>query len=401
MGASLRLESDVLRAEPGEEASLELRVRNTGAEADEIELVVVGDAAPWCTIEPQSLRLEPGAEGRATLRVVPPRRGTQPPGPVPLSLRARPFADAEGAAAREATLLVGVFRECSAELVPRTGHGRLSARHELHVENLGNAASRIGLDASDPERALGFELRPPLLEVAPGEVGIAKLRVRPRERHVRGPAQSHRFVVTLREEGAVPAHVSGTFLHEAILPRWLAAVVVTAALFALAWFALLRPEVESISREQARDAARALRAGPPGPAGPAGSRGPPGPAGPSGAPALSAGAPGAKAVDGRLAPSCPKLCSARFVAPKGLTLYVTDIILGNPAGDAGTLLIARGKATLVAERLENFRDLDYHLITPMAFPSGTALVLRLACSQPGPGNKACTPSAYWSGFLLR
>ena len=62
MGATASLATKSVRVEPGAGASLEIRVRNTGQVVDQFSLDILGDAAPWTTVEPPSLSLFPGAE---------------------------------------------------------------------------------------------------------------------------------------------------------------------------------------------------------------------------------------------------------------------------------------------------------------------------------------------------
>ena len=57
--------------------------------------------------------------------------------------------------------------------------------------------------------------------------------------------------------------------------------------------------------------------------------------------------------------------------------------------------------------MENFRDLDYHFVTPIALSSGQALTMKVSCEnqaqpaaggQPGQAAKNCTPGIYASGM---
>jgi hypothetical protein len=52
-------------------------------------------------------------------------------------------------------------------------------------------------------------------------------------------------------------------------------------------------------------------------------------------------------------------------------------------------------------RLENFRDLDFHFVTPIAVHAGETLALVTACSAPVPPAPAtaCTPAVFYSGYL--
>jgi hypothetical protein len=84
-----------------------------------------------------------------------------------------------------------------------------------------------------------------------------------------------------------------------------------------------------------------------------------------------------------------------FSLPAGQTLLVTDLILENPDGDSGTLRVARGDAALLEVRLDNFRDLDYHFVSPIVFGPGEELRLEASCT----GGGSCTPALLYVGSI--
>ncbi len=85
---------------------------------------------------------------------------------------------------------------------------------------------------------------------------------------------------------------------------------------------------------------------------------------------------------------------------KNTSLSITDIVLQNPAGDSGTLTILRDQTPLLVQQLDNFRDLDFHFITPLIFTAGQKLVLSIVCANKPVGTTpaaACTPAGLFSG----
>jgi hypothetical protein len=50
---------------------------------------------------------------------------------------------------------------------------------------------------------------------------------------------------------------------------------------------------------------------------------------------------------------------------------------------------------LITLRLENFRDLDFHYVTPIVIQKGQTLSFSATCTSSG----ACDPSVYYSGFV--
>src|SRR5215831_8280718 len=161
VGASVTLVTPAVAVEPGQEASVEVRVRNTGTVVDEFALDVLGDAAGWAAAEPPTLSLFPGAEGTAKIVFRPPRASTTPSGSVPFGLRARSREDPAGSAVEEGSVEVGAFTEPFAELVPRTSRGSGSGSHDLALDNRGNARVNAELEATDADRQLKFDIKPP------------------------------------------------------------------------------------------------------------------------------------------------------------------------------------------------------------------------------------------------
>ena len=172
-------------------------------------------------------------------------------------------------------------------------------------------------------------------------------------------------------------------LTRVVLPALLAAAVLVLLLAVL-----LRPVIESAAEDAAADAvqepldraeqqiaglAEKVGAKPP--------------------PALTKGddPPALRPADGRL-----EIGGDESVAvPDGQTLSITDLILENPAGNAGTMSISRGETVLLEVGLENFRNLDYHFVSPIVFGPGTRLVLRATCEDAAP----CSPALYYSGSI--
>jgi hypothetical protein len=392
MGASAKLDHGSLRVDPGGEVRGQITVRNSGTVVDQFSLEVLGDAAGWATLEPASLSLFPGAEGSAAFIIRPPRLWSTRPGTMAIGIRAASKEDPAGSAVEEGTLEVGSFTETSAEISPRTSHGRFGATHEVLLDNRGNLPVEAAVAGSDEDRQLRFATTPPSTIVDPGSAGVARLRVRPTKRFWRGPARTRRFQVAVEPVGGTPIKLEGAFLHDAILPSWifpaLAALLALAILALFFWFAFLRPAVENAAGQKAAQVLSS--AGIPVP-----SAGPPSSSGggaPSPGPKPSGGGGGSTPTgpgptDGRLTPATPITIAA------GQTLHITDLIFGNPQGASGSLDLVRNGTILLDLRLDNFRDLDYHFVTPIQVGAGETLQLNASCA---PG---CAPSVFYTGFV--
>ena len=76
----------------------------------------------------------------------------------------------------------------------------------------------------------------------------------------------------------------------------------------------------------------------------------------------------------------------------GSTFELTDIVVQNPQGDAGTLVIASNDEPLLNLALENFRDSDYHFVTPIKVQSGGRITISVSCREVGKPVRAPAPS---------
>ena len=413
MGASASLQTTSLSVTPGSEASLELRVRNTGHVVDVLTVEVVGEAAAWATVVPDHVSLFPSSDATVVVTFRPPMSASGPSGSVPFGLRVRSQEDPSGSVVEEGTLEVAAFLAVGAELAPRTSVGRKGAVASLAIDNRGTRPVTVQLGASDVGGELQIVCDPPSLTVEPDSAAFVKVRMRAVHPFRKGPSQTRMFEVVV-SEGELPVAVAaGMFVQEQTIPRWVRRAVLWTLVGLLAllafWLLLGKPAVESAAKEAAREEVTpptiaAIGGGASG-AG-AGGGGSGGGAGggaaaeeePSGGADVSAGAAGAAGgasttIDGRLFLTGAGVST--YEVPAGSTLQVTDIVLQNPGGDAGSLQIRRNGTALLVVELANFRDLDYHFVAPIVFTAGQKLELGADCTA-----GACTPGAYFAGYLV-
>lgn len=395
-----------MAVDPGGEVVVALTVRNSGSVVDQFAVEVLGDAGPWATADPPTLSLFPGAQETTRITFRPPRLPSTPAGSVRFGAMVRSREDPDGSTVEEGTLEVGGFLAPSAELAPRTSHGSRTGRHDVALDNRGNLPLQAALEGLDPDRRIRFEFDPPALAVEPGGVGFARLLVKPARAFWRGPAVTRPFQVAIRPDapGSVPLVVDGSYLQESILPPWfLRALIALAALLigaVLLWVLVLQPQIQSTAAETLRDFGFTPKPGSPADGGGGGGGGET----PSPAPSdsLNVTPPpggGQTQVDGRLD------TTANAVSPNAGTLYVTDLVFSNPTGASGDLTLERrtssGTAPLLVLRLENFRDLDLHFVTPITVRTGETLALVANCTPPTTPTTpaACTPAVFYSGYV--
>jgi hypothetical protein len=418
MGATATLRDAVLAVDPGSQATTEIRVRNDGAVVDQFTLDVVGEPAAWAVVEPSTLSLFPGAEEVARVVFQPPRNSATPHGSQPFGVRVRSREDPAGSTVEEGSLEVGAFIEPFAELVPRTSRGSRTGTHEVAIDNRGNARLNAEVTAADPDQLLGFDIEPPGIVVEPGTASFAKVRVKPRQTFLRGTPKSRPFNLVIQPAGGSPISLDGTLLQESVLPPWFmrALIGLVGLLIALVlfWILVLRPSIESAASQaveapiaELRDGVNgALAAGGLPTMGPgAGGGGPtPTPVAPTPTPA-----PG-ETPSATVAPTAPpplipglgnpidgRLDRTAQVFTATSSVFITDLIFGNPNGRFGSILLRREGTTLMTLRLENFRDLDFHFVTPIVLNAGQSLVIDLSCE--GVSSAAeCDPSLFYSGY---
>ena len=185
--------------------------------------------------------------------------------------------------------------------------------------------------------------------------------------------------------------------QEGLIPRWLlpAAIAGAALLLALAiiWFVLLRPAIQSTAQQAAANAPAVQAANANakqalnkvnGLTPNVSATAAPGIAGPNGGPAYSS----------RLAVTNDNRTSSLTV-PDGGNWAVTDLVFENPGGSSGSLEWKRGNEVLLKMRLENFRDLDFHFITPQVFKEKQSMTLTCTPDQ----GSTCEGAVYYTGFF--
>ena len=415
MGVTASLQATSVAATPGSEATVEVRVRNTGHVVDVLHVEVVGDAAAWSVVEPPSVSLFPGNDATVVVRFRPPMAADGPAGAVPFGVRVRSQEDPGGSVVEEGTVDVAPFLAVGAELQPRTSRGRKGAVHELAIDNRGTQPVSVTVAGVDPDGNVLFSIDPPTVDVPANSAAFVKVRVRAAKTFRKGTSLTRQFEVVASDPGGQPLAVAaGMFVQEETFPRWLRRALLWTLLGLLAlllfWFALGKPAVESAAKEAvAEDAAATESISDPAASGGGGAGSGGGGSGgggeneDAGGADVSTGSTGtatgdgtgvSKTIDGRLFLTEAGVTS--YEVPAGSSLQVTDIVLQNPTGDSGSLQIRRDGTPLLVVELGNFRDLDYHFVAPIVFSAGQKLELSASCTA-----GACTPGAYFAGYLVQ
>jgi hypothetical protein len=246
----LRLETTHLTAEPGGQARAEFTVLNPGTIVESYTLDVVGEQPiPWAEVTPPVLSVYPQQQETATVVFNPPTGPTGPGGTVSFGIRAKSQVDPSNSAVVEGQLEIGRVFGLQAKLTPVTSSGRWRGLHTIQISNWGNTPARLRITASDPDQALGFLVRPDVVDVPLGATVTARIKARTRKPVLRGSASRLPFKVvgepdpppppgTPAPAGADPSRpvVDGAFNQKPILTR---AVVTAATLAAVALVGIL------------------------------------------------------------------------------------------------------------------------------------------------------------------
>ena len=120
----------------------------------------------------------------------------------------------------------GVAVGLKVELEPQTSAGRTTGEHVLTVHNLGSSHLAGQPVVTSVDDALGFELEPGTLSVAPGATVSSRLRAIPRRQIWIGRARTHAFRVAASADAAV----DGAMVQNARIPLWLPVLVVVLVL---------------------------------------------------------------------------------------------------------------------------------------------------------------------------
>jgi hypothetical protein len=412
VGVQASLASSSLSVEPGKSADVTLTVHNSGSVVDRFTFEALGPVAPWLSFVPDTLSLFPDTSGTIKVVVSPPKSHEIQAGTAPFGVKVLSQEDPEASVAEEGTLAVGAFSDVGAELLPRIVHGRRVGAARMAVDNRSNVPYDGELSAIDPSDALRFAFRPAIVSVPPGGAAFVRVRIQPRKTFWKGPDTNKPFHLSLTSTmDPHPARipVDGSLLQSALVPKWvlrlIALLIALAVLFVILWFLLLRPQIKSAAKSEVKNQlAQAGLASTPTQGSPTsgsggtsgtGSSGTSSTAGNSSSSAAPAPAAGSITIN-RSATANGNSSQVLYTVPTGFNLEVTDVLVQNAAGDNGTIALAKGGATLMQWSMADFRDLDYHWISPTIFGPGSTVVMQVSgCTN------ACHPGIYYAGNLVK
>lgn len=387
---------------PGEPTTTTLNVRNDSDIVEAYEFEVLGECAPWTTVEPARLSLYPGTAENVTVRLHPPRSPDVTAGEKPLGIRVLPVERPQTATVSESTVIVEPFLQSEPELTPRRRRAWRSARYMVSLTNLGNTPITVALAAADTEAQVRFTLPGQVQDIEPGTVEEIRFRARTRKLIWFGRPITRPFRIQVDSVAGLAVEpplteqhdLDGELVQQPLLPKWLLAALAALLALILAWFALVRPAIRSAAIQAA--AQQVAQKNPPPP-----NQQPAGAVAPhqGGGGAAAGGGGGASSAQPAPPPPAPVSQQSStsiqvrtnqggtgqgvYTVPAGKTFRITDILLANPQGDEGLLTIVFGQQTITTIAMETFRNQDYHWVTPIDVPAGATVSATVTCAKPG------------------
>jgi hypothetical protein len=436
---------------PGSTATCQVTVANRGTIVEAYSLRVVGELAPYALVEPSTLSLYPETEATAVVTVEVPRGAPLAAGDVPFAVVVEPQEHPNDVVVPEAMAHVQSFGDLTAELTPRTSHGRRTGRHSLAVDNRGNQPVVLSLAGKDPDGALDFRFSPSTLTVEPNSAAFAKVSVRNVERLWRGAARTRQFSVFASLASAAPADgraarglfeqqtpvasVDGMTVQDPTLPPWLGKAVLGVAALALGaaalWIFAMRPAIQSTAQEAVEKPLVVIRDS----------------AAKAEKQAVEAKqeAKQAKSSAGEAKEDAKKtkdqvidnkgddkgkddIIEQQRRALEGTPFYQRSVIQANPGksttvtvyrvpkgqrlrvtevffestGGTGVLQFRKGSQILHQVEPQTFRNVfDQHYISPVVFEEGQQVRIYLSCAQPILGKTRCENAVSVNGSLAK
>jgi hypothetical protein len=425
MTTTASLDLTEVSLDPGNEAVVPIQVRNNGSVVEGYQLSVIGAPGEWATVDPPVMSLYPGTTSTATITFRPPRTARTVAGQQPFGVRVLPTEHPELAVVPEGVVEVLPFLETTAELVPRTSQGR-SGRHQVAIDNRGNVPVNVLIAAQGDGDQLRFKLDQVGLAVQPGEARFVQLRAKADKRLWRGEPVTHPFVVLVTPQESVPVELPGSYVQTPVVPKWLwwlvPLLLALAALLLALWFLVLKPTIESQAKEAAaEEAVKAEEAAEQAAedaedagvaaneAKKAADKADNPPKDPGGDPTDPPEPQEPRAVVTDISPRLlgqpadNGTSTTPFVLPDSQdTFALTDVVLSNPQGDFGRVELLVDGEVLLSHALENFRDLDFHFVSPIQVTEG--VTMNVDCRTPGEPPDAgpttnCDVAALLGGVL--
>ena len=209
---------------------------------------VLGQPGAWAQVNPPETRLFPDTEGAIEIKFRQPENAPPVAGSHPFAVRIRSREDPNWVAVEEGTVEIGAKLEVAIELRPRTSSGRSSGKHQVIVDNLGNAPVWVQVVGDDPDDLFRFVVDPPDVSLQPRTAAVVDLRAK---LVGRPPSGTNRvpFVISVLADGRPAATAEGGFSPRKFPWKPIALAVLALAGIAVAIALLTKTDVVSQATE--------------------------------------------------------------------------------------------------------------------------------------------------------
>ncbi|MGB5953710.1 MAG: fibronectin type III domain-containing protein [Ornithinimicrobium sp.] len=220
------MEPATVAVEPGGQARVEITIANQSSIVEGYRITVVDDReargaeagpADWVEIlPPDASASDEGADvsvypqQRQSVMLIfsPPPGGETLGGSWAFAVRVASVVNEDASVVTEGDLELGRVLSTQGKLTPVTSSGRWRGLHVVQLTNWGNTGRQLRLSAEDPDQALGFLIRPDVVQVPVGATVTARIKVRTRTPRLRGTVTRLPFTV-IGEEDSGRADVDG------------------------------------------------------------------------------------------------------------------------------------------------------------------------------------------------
>ena len=373
---------------PSDETALTLQVHNDEPTQQLVQLNVAGDLADHVVLGSGLITLEPDETFDIAAVIT-------PGATLAVGMHSPTVELSAGCGEITATGSVEVmpFADHSVSLEPESSKGSAAGLHILEVSNLGNMPVTVGFQPDDLGCDITLEIES-AVTVNPGEKTEVSLRVTPFARYWNGPSRPHEFIVQTTGSDGRSTDLPGTYEQRPRVPAWLGPAALGALMalliWAIIWFAWIKPWVQDTADDAAAEAIEADRIA-------MEQRIEELEEAAAEAEELPLGTP----IDFRLfvSPAGGNAATDSETVDRNSVLSVTDIIFQNPEGSVGIVTLLRNDDILLQSELANFRDLDLHFVAPFVFEEGDEITLKVDCRTPPPGGSECPVGASILGFI--
>lgn len=396
---------DEISIQPGESTSLSLAVENVGDTTESYTIIPAGLTAAWTTVTRPNITLFAGSRDVVEVVVRPPAIHSTTAGPTALSVRVIPQGSPDDAVVAESIAAVQPFDDRRITTLQPVRRGRRRVTFEFMVENHGNNLASCRLHLVDASNRVDGSFDPPAVGVAPGAASLVQLSLRAQRGFVRRSERQLDFEIEATEPDHAPAAGRATLIQSPTVSAagaWRTLGVLAAlAAIVLAWFGVVRPELNDAVDRAVDERIDELGAVPSTTVPQVAATVPPETGDSPTAIVVDVGEPVSYRIT--LDVGITQERSESISVPPDSRFMLTDVVLQNPNGDLGTAQLLRNSDVLYEWDLGSMNSANEFQprVSPLPFEPGDNVVLAVDCQVAGQTTgTGCEVSALLGGELV-